>query len=369
MTMARAVGRAILAAPGVQPPGPGRKRLRTPRRLPRSVCAATLTLVALTGCTRYRDFNLPVQHGTGTAKWSWEVHPEPVLRKGSSGEFDSVDALNPSIVHTAAGYFNFYSGFDGKTWHTGLSISPDGIEWNKRGRVMSPDAATWEGDYIAANGSVIEVDGEFWHWYQAGRVPRIGLARSKNGVQWMKEPDPVLPLGTRGSWDERGVADPYVIRVNGTLYMYYLGQDRARRQRLGVATSADGYRWYKLRSNPVLELGAPGTFDELGLGEPAVWSQHGSYWMLYTGRDRQENRRLGLARSHDGVTWTRVTDTAVLAGSAPWNAKVVCDPSVEMRDGLVRVWFGGGNRPEPAENLDGQIGLAILNLSAGTLAK
>jgi hypothetical protein len=151
--------------------------------------------------------------------------------------------------------------------------------------------------------------------------------------------------------------------------MYYLGQDRARRQRLGVAMSTDGYRWHKLRANPVLEPGAPGTFDELGLGEPAVWSGHGSYWMLYTGRDRQENRRLGLARSQDGVIWTRVTDTAVLAGSASWNSKVVCDPSVEQKDGLVRVWFGGGNRPEPAENLAGQIGVATFRISTATLAK
>ncbi len=51
-----------------------------------------------------------------------------------------------------------------------------------------------------------------------------------------------------GSWDERGVADPYVIRAGGAYYMFYLGQDRARRQRLGVAMSDDGVTWYKLRS-------------------------------------------------------------------------------------------------------------------------
>jgi predicted GH43/DUF377 family glycosyl hydrolase len=324
----------------------------------------------LPGCSTYRDFTLPIQkRETTNVQLTWDVRPDPVLLRGASGEFDSVDALNPSVLHTAAGYFNFYSGYDGKTWHTGLAISPDGIVWNKRGRTMSPDPATWEGDYIAANGSVLDIDGEFWHWYQAGRVPQIGLARSRDGIRWSKEAGPVLQLGPRGSWDELGVADPYVIRVAETLYMYYLGQDRARRQRLGVAMSTDGYRWHKLRSNPVLELGAPGTFDERGLGEPAVWSEHGSYWMLYTGRDRHEHRRLGLARSQDGVAWTRVTESAALSGSAPWNSKVVCDPSVETKNGVVRVWFGGGNRPEPAENLAGQIGVATLRISTATLAK
>ena len=96
--------------------------------------------------------------------------------------------------------------------------------------------------------------------------------------------------------------------------MYYLGQDRAARQRLGVARSPDGVHWEKLRANPILELGGRGAFDEAGLGEPAVWQSHGFYWMLYTGRDIKENRRLGLARSTDGVHWTKLP--AVFAGDA-----------------------------------------------------
>ena len=65
-----------------------------------------------------------------------------------------------------------------------------------------------------------------------------------------KHGDPVLTSGPRGSWDERGVADPYVIRV-GSMYMYYLGQDRARRQRIGVARSADGVQLGETR-DPIL---------------------------------------------------------------------------------------------------------------------
>ncbi len=58
----------------------------------------------------------------------------------------------------------------------------------------------------------------------------------------------MLPVGPYGSWDERGVADPYVIRAGRGYYMFYLGMDRARRQRLGVAESRDGVSWYKLRT-------------------------------------------------------------------------------------------------------------------------
>jgi predicted GH43/DUF377 family glycosyl hydrolase len=147
--------------------------------------------------------------------------------------------------------------------------------------------------------------------------------------------------------------------VGRYLYMFYLGQDRARRQRLGVARSLDGESWQKLRTNPILELGKYGSFDEMGLGEPAVWIAHGYYWMLYTGRDARENRRLGMARSTDGVRWKKLP--GVFEGREPWDSLVLCDPTIELLAGRLAVWFGGGDKPSPDENLDGQIGVAYLH--------
>jgi sucrose-6-phosphate hydrolase SacC (GH32 family) len=151
-----------------------------------------------------------------------------------------------------------------------------------------------------------------------------------------------------------------VIRAGGQFYLFYLGQDRARRQRLGVAKSPDGITWEKRRANPVLEPGPPGSFDETGLGEPAVWTSGGSWWMLYTGRARDERRKIGLAQSSDGVHWSRIP-SFVLAGGEAWNSEVVCDPQVEAgNDGSVRVFYGGGNVARPAESLNGAIGVAVL---------
>ena len=228
--------------------------------------------------------------------------------------------------------------------------------------VLAPDAGTWEGSYIAANGSALFFGGRFWYWYQAGPrgAPRVGLAVSASsdaGRAWRKQPKPVLEPGPYMSWDERAVADPWVLRSEPYFYLYYLGQDRAGRQRLGVARSREGIRWEKLRSNPVLELGDAGAFDENGLGEPAVWNSEGFYWMLYTGRDRSENRRMGLARSLDGVHWRK--QPAVFGGGAAWDSKVMCDASVLVEDGTVRVWFGGGDtasagrEPERPDRLRG----------------
>ena len=308
------------------------------------------------GCGRYRDFALPAQSGGATPQWHWIARAEPVLTRGVAGEFDSVDALNPSVIRQGDAYYNLYSGFDGKTWHTGLAVSADGIAWRKEGRILSPDPKTWEGAAIAANGSAVADPSGILYYYQAGDPVRIGLARSANGHQWQKNASPVLEVGPNGSWDERGVADPYVIRAGSKYYMFYLGADRARRQRLGVALSDDGLIWYKLRSNPILELGAYGAFDETGLGEPAVWASHGYYWMLYTGRDRNEQRRLGLARSRNGVAWEKLP--TVFAGDQAWNSKVLCDATVLSEDNHTTVWYGGGDVARPDQNIHGQIGIA-----------
>ncbi|HWB96325.1 MAG TPA: hypothetical protein VG672_06470 [Bryobacteraceae bacterium] len=337
--------------------------------LPGLALAISLSLL-FCSCGGYADFTLPVPAASPTATtFTLNFEPNPVLAHGSTGEWDSHDALNPSVVRHAGLFYNFYSGFDGATWRTGLATSADGRNWQKAGTILAPDPATWEGSYIAANGSALFRGGEFLYWYQAGprESPRLGLARSPDGRRWTRLPAPVLPVGPRGSWDERGVADPYVLYVRNAYYLFYLGQDRARRQRLGVARSTDGVHWDKLRANPILELGGIGAFDENGLGEPAVWIGQGYYWMLYTGRDYQERRRLGLARSRDGVSWQKLP--AVFAGREPWNSQVLCDPSIEALGDKLAVWFGGGDVPSPDENLHGQIGIGVLEPVGATLGR
>ena len=326
---------------------------KAPRKL--KLAPPALLALVLAGCDWAGRFRLPLVDPAGAARTLEvvSVEPAPVLDRGAKGEFDAVDVLNPSVVEFGGGLWNFYSGFDGTSWHTGLARWSGG-GWSKQGRVLEAV------DYIAANGSaVVTADGEFLYWYQAGRLPQIGLARSRDGKNFQKESAPVLQPGPYRSWDERGVADPYVIRRGKFYYLYYTGLDRAQRQQLGLARSRDGVQWEKNAANPILELG-PEPIEEGGLGEPSVFSAGGAYWMLYTGRAWDEQRRILLARSEDGVAWKRVPGW-VFAGREAWNRKVVCDPAVVVgSDGMVRMWFGGGDVASPDERLNGKIGVATL---------
>src|SRR5215471_14135598 len=196
-------------------------------------------LFLLAGCGKYADFTLPaLPGGNPPPPFRFVADPNPILTREPFR-----DALNPSVV----GRINLYSVFDGQAWHTALATSEDGSRWQPQGIVLR--AAP--GDYIAANGAALSHADCFWYWYETGSKDRlrIALARSADARSWTKEPAPVLDLGPSGSWDERAVADPYVIRIEPYFYMYYLGQDRADppRQRIGVARSRDGENWEKLR--------------------------------------------------------------------------------------------------------------------------
>src|SRR5882757_3261750 len=124
----------------------------------------------LSGCGRYRDFTLPMESGGPSVAWQWQARPQPVLIRGGPGEWDFVDVLNPSVIRQGDAYYNLYSGFDGKTWHTGLAVSADGVAWHKEGKILSPDPATWEAGEIAANGSALSDESEILYYYQADRL-------------------------------------------------------------------------------------------------------------------------------------------------------------------------------------------------------
>jgi predicted GH43/DUF377 family glycosyl hydrolase len=318
--------------------------------------ASPLAILLLNSCRHYADFGLPPARSQTEYNLDWRPAADVNLARDGA-----LDVLNPSVVRYGGKLLNLYSVYDGQSWHTYAASSGDGLRWENARRVLSPELP-WEGRYIAANGGLAEFKGELLYAYQAGEKGKtlLGLARSRDGFAWRKEPQPVLEPGPWRSWDEISLGDPYLWSAGDYLYLCYLGEDRARRQRLGLARSRDGLHWEKQRSSPILALGGYGDFDENGLGEPALFEAKGQWVMLYTGRDRKEHRALGYAVSNDGQTWRKLR-APILRGTATWNNTVVCDPTVMAEPGRLRIWYGGGDKASPDERLNGQIGYAELS--------
>ena len=288
---------------------------------------------------------------------------KPVLERGEEA-WETSDVLNPSVIKWNGKYYNYYSGCDGETWRTGLAVSEDGINWveNSNNPVLDLRKDEWDSSYIAANGSAVVFQNKVYYYYQGldkdTNTSAIGLAISEDGVNF-DEKTRTYVLGGGQDWESAGIGDPYVIEFDGKLYMYYLGQNELGIQSLGLASSTNGTDWIEYKNNPIMDVGAKGAFDEAGLGEPSVIYKAPYFYMVYTGRNANEQRNIGIAVSSDGVTWKKHNYEGIvdLFGNT-WNNQVICDTTLmEDDDGSILVWYGGGNVPSPDENLNGNIGL------------
>ena len=286
-------------------------------------------------------------------------------------DWDSMDVLNPSVINYGGMLLNYYSGWDGNVWRTGLAVSLDGVSWEKiGGYLLDIREDYWDNTYIAANGSAACYADRIYYYYQgtdaANGYAQIGLAISSDGYSFEERSDlPVLTVGEAGTWDSCGVADPYVINFGEKLYMYYLGMDELSVQRIGVAMSNDGINWVKYKNNPIMDVGVLGAFDENGLGEPSVVYKAPYFYMLYTGRNAHEQRNLGFAVSADGVNWKKMNYHGIIDLSKnDWDNQVICDTTLlDQGDGFISVWYGGGNVASPDQGLNGKIGMFKLSLS------
>ena len=116
--------------------------------------------------------------------------------------------------------------------------------------------------------------------------------------------------------------------------------------------------------SPVLDVGAPGTWDEEGVGFVSVLLSESTYHMWYTGLDSDTyTGHLGYATSTDGVTWTKHTDNPVLEPGTPpsreadlsfWidmDGNGVLDESVDFSDEVEHIVDNSFEDEDPTEGV------------------
>jgi predicted GH43/DUF377 family glycosyl hydrolase len=254
----------------------------------------------------------------------------PLLRNGP--EPYDLGKTGPRVVlKTGSGdYRMWYEAVAGDGLTTvGYATSKDGLEWTKRGVILSP-SEPWEMEEISPNSVLIE-DGIYKLWYHAGGYIRgsrrlghakIGLATSTDGIHWTKHAgNPVLDIGSAGSFDDEQVAEPRVFRLGATYRMYYTGRQKStERTSLGMAVSDDGINWTKHDKNPLLDSDRWG-----GFWGGAFMRQNGK-WHLWHGALSSGKSTLRYMSSVDGITWN----------DGPANPVLIQNPDLEAADaGLV----------------------------------
>ncbi|MCD6322141.1 MAG: hypothetical protein J7L77_03870, partial [Clostridiales bacterium] len=73
----------------------------------------------------------------------------------------------------------------------------------------------------------------------------------------------------------------------------------------GQNTKNNGIEYTLSPPQLVLDVGNSGEFDTLFVSDSCVLKVNGKYLMYYTGYGDDENARIGLAESNDGLNWTK----------------------------------------------------------------
>ncbi|HJY83344.1 MAG TPA: D-glucuronyl C5-epimerase family protein [Candidatus Binatia bacterium] len=292
---------------------------------------------------------------------------EPVLPLGSKGAPDSFHAEHPSVLYDGRLFRMWYAGYGdtpgNQLWRILSAESFDGVHWEKTGVVLEPGScSSWDQGGVAFPFVLEDPSssaGERYKMWYAGRdgttYVGIGLAISPDGVHWTEQ-GLVLPRSSDGSaWDSTLIISPSVVKSGDRYEMWYVGGS-ARGQGVGYAASSDGRRWSKFDGNPIL---APSNGDwDQSIYTAHVHREHDLYLMWYEGGDRDNYHRVGLAFSVDGHYWIRNGNNPVLFSYAEWNKQVVSGPTVLTWDKEFLVWHSGAAySPDECQDAHNQIGL------------
>lgn len=244
----------------------------------------------------------------------------PILTHEPSPAFENL-YINPGSVIFHEGqfhmFFNSFTNWPG-TVLVGYATSEDGLHWqmDQEEPVFSSEQVPF-GNGRADVSSVLVTDDNTWvmyfHTVSNGNPPmEVGRATAASPLgPWSVDAEPVLTIGTEGSWDEQSLFWPNVVRDGKGYRMYYGARDKQADFAIGMATSEDGISWTKYdipdtndvlyaESDPVLLPSAE--WEANKVDRPRVQETPDGWVMIYQGGLAVENR--GLAISNDGIEWT-----------------------------------------------------------------
>jgi len=255
--------------------------------------------------------NDEIYYATSIDGVAWTKYGK-VLSKGASGSWEQTVIRPQTVIYDGSIYKMWYEGSGAiAQLKIGYATSSDGITWTKYSGnpVLIPGGDGGWDDWSVSDASVITDGSAFKMWYGAQGVQygtnKIGYAVSSDGITWTKySGNPVLNPGGNGGWDDKHVLHQTVLKDNAGYKMWYIGLDSSDIGRIGYATSPDGTTWTKYGSNPVLNLGSSGAWDDANLNGPFVLFDGNSYDMWFGGYDGSI-WRIGFA-STSGVAGLRV---------------------------------------------------------------
>ena len=241
-----------------------------------------------------------IGYATSTNGITWTKYASNPVITGTLGSWDE-NVLTGDVVFDGTIYRIWYWGFDtlaGGYYAIGYATSTNGITWTKYvgNPIITPPVSESDPRFILCP-TVISNNGHFKMWLpwmdDSGTWSIVNIT-STDGISWSNQSSPVLQNGPLGSWDASSVVCPDVVLDNATYRMWYSGEDAARTERIGQASSPDGVSWTKSSSNPVLGGGVSGSWDT-NVRHSSVILKDNAYKVWYEGSQFPWNSLIGFA--------------------------------------------------------------------------
>lgn len=173
------------------------------------------------------------------------------------------------------------------------------VSWDiNRARVtFEPSGSGWDCDGVFSP-RVFRFKDKFYLLYGGSNGEKIctGLAISSDLYNWERiSSEPILRCGGNGDFDENHALMVDIFELEDGYVGFYEGEDKYNRYRIGIAYSKDLFNWEKFSGNPIMDIGGKGGFDERGVCAPHIIVKNQKYFLFYSGHNRYMQGCCGLA--------------------------------------------------------------------------
>lgn len=295
-----------------------------------------------------RRFDFPPENN------GWKKHGDaPVWGNSETG------TMFDPYVFFACNKFNMVASAR-KTKSLLLVESSDGVAWRNPKVILRGRPGMW--DENVNRGCLLYVNGKSYLWYtgQNKEGACIGLAMSEDGKTFLRVGDnPVLKADAE--FEGVSLMNPCVLwdESKGVFRMWYSAGETYEPDVICYAESKDGITWKK-HEKPVLTKFAGHKWEQYKVGGCCVVkNENGDFEMYYIGYQNLDVARICVAKSYDGILWSRDENNLLLSPTRnAWDSDAVYKPSILKTGGKMYLWYNGRRSHEE------YIGLAVKDLKS-----
>lgn len=281
---------------------------------------------------------------------------QPKMMFGDNSRTGKPMAKDPHVIRFNNKYLMYYSippysdqNNPVKGWGIGVAESDDLNNWRKTGEITP--ASDYEKKGLCAPCAMVLGDTVhlFYQTYGNGKNDAICHASSGNGIDFVRDPtNPVFH--PHGDWTCGRAIDAEVIKLKDRYMLFFATRDTGMSvQMQGVAATIKGHNfgrdnWVQLTDYPVLKPELP--WEQKCVEGASVIKRGGYLYMFYAGAYNNAPQQIGVARSRDGIKWTRLSESPFLSNGKPgeWNSGESGHPHIFAdSNGRTYLFYQGNN--------------------------